>query len=455
MTHIADEFAIQAVRPVLAFDSRGTPTISCEVMLRGGAVGAAIVPSGASTGTFEAVERRDGDAAFGGRGVTQAIAGITQEIAPAIHGLDARDQLHLDTTMVALDAQAGQAGQAGRLARLGGNAVLSVSVATALAAAAQSRMAAYEYWAQGSQPLIPLPMVNIFSGGAHATAALDVQDLLIVPIASQSFTEGISWVWEVRQAVARLLTAKGLNAQLVADEGGFGVAFADTREGLAVIVAGIEAVGLVPGQDIAIAMDVAASELYHGGRYELAQENRTLNRDEFIAELAQWVADFPIASIEDPLDEQDWDGHHQAARTLEGVQVVGDDLFVTDLQRLNRGIDQDAASAVLVKPNQAGTLSAAHEVVAAAQRRGFATILSARSGESEDSWLADLAVGWRTGQIKVGSLTRSERTAKWNRLLRIEHELGSDATYAGGAALVSPRQLRPWTATPVPSGGPR
>jgi len=442
-------FEIAELRPVPALDSRGTPTVSCEVVLRGGGRGTAVVPSGASTGSHEAVELRDGGPALGGRGVSRAVAGIREHLVPALVGLDARDQEALDAVMLDLDAhldagpKAGQeAGPSrGRLARLGSNAVLSVSVAAALAASAESGLPPYRYLAaQGAAPLLPLPMVNIFSGGAHASSALDVQDLLAVPVGASSLPEALAWVWEVRHAVGRELGRRGLNAQLVADEGGFGVALGTTREGLRLITEGVVAAGLRPGEDVAIAIDVAASELLHGDRYDLANEGRTLTAAELVAEIAQWCRDFPVVSVEDPLGEDDWDGFALATGVLEQQQVLGDDLFVTDVERLRRGTAAGVASAVLVKPNQCGSLTAARDVVTVAQEAGYATVLSARSGETEDSWLADLAVGWRTGQIKVGSLTRSDRTAKWNRLLRIADEL-EDAQYAGRAALVSPRGL--------------
>lgn len=438
--------------PVLAFDSRGTPTISCEVRLTGGGRGTAIVPSGASTGTHEAVERRDGGSAYNGRGVEQAIAGIRRDIAPAVVGLDARDQHEIDSTMTGLNEQL-TAPRPGRLAALGANAVLAVSIASALAAADQSRQAPYEFWATNGpgrlDPLLPLPMINIFSGGAHARAALDVQDLLVVPVGAPDLPSALAWVWEVRHAIAELLARRGMNAQLVADEGGFGVALNNTRDGLELIVDGISAAGLQPGADVAIAIDVAAQQLLQHdssdgtNHYKLKAEDRSLTSAELVDEIAGWCADYPIVSVEDPVAEDDWAGFARATKALPAQQVLGDDLFVTDTARLQRGIDSASGSAVLVKPNQAGTLSASWDVVCAAQQAGLGTVLSARSGETEDAWLADLAVGWRTGQIKVGSLTRSERTAKWNRLLRIADELGPEAQYAGAAALVAPQSRAP------------
>jgi len=437
-------FDIAELRPVLAFDSRATPTVSCEVRLEGGGRGTAIVPSGASTGTHEAVERRDGGPRYAGRGVDQAIEGIRSTIAPAILGVDARDQPHVDSAMGTVNDQLAPPGS-GRLSALGGNAVLAVSIATALAAADQAGLQPYEFWAGTGecrrQPLLPLPMINIFSGGAHARAALDVQDLLVVPAGAPDLPAGLAWVWEVRNAISTLLTSRGLNAQLVADEGGFGVPLANTREGLELIVDGIAAAGLRPGGDVCIAVDVAAQQLLEGSRYRLKAEDRLLTSAELVDEIARWCAEYPIVSVEDPVGEDDWAGFAHATQAMPDQQLLGDDLFVTDAGRVQHGLDTHCGSAVLVKPNQAGSLSASWDVVTTAQDAGMATVLSARSGETENSWLADLAVGWRTGQIKVGSLTRSERTAKWNRLLRIADELGGGAEYAGPAAIVTPAAL--------------
>lgn len=424
-------FSISRLTPALAFDSRGTPTVSCRVELAGGAHATATVPSGASTGGHEAAERRDGGPAFGGQGVTAALSAITDEIADAIIGMEVRTPAQLsdvDGAMVGLDGTP-------TLGRLGSNAILAVSVAAALAASSQNDQQPYEWFAAGQQPLLPMPMVNIFSGGAHATGALDVQDVLVVPVAARSVEQALTWVWEVRAAVARLLTERGKNAKLVADEGGFGIAFPNTEACLELVVDGISAAGLTPGEEMAIAMDIAANELLVNDGYELAAEKRRLTSAEFVTEIATWCRDYPVVSVEDPLAEDDWNGWQAASVALSTRQVVGDDLFVTDTERLREGISRGIANSVLVKPNQCGSLSAAHDVVRLAQRSNYSTVLSARSGETEDNWLADLSVGWRTGQLKVGSMTRSERTAKWNRLLRIEAELGDGAKFAGRAAL--------------------
>jgi enolase len=416
-----------------ALDSRGTPTVACEIALGGGARGSAIVPSGASTGSHEAHELRDGGVRFGGRGVRRAVANVTTELAASVIGLDAGDQAEVDTRLRAADGTED-------LSRLGANAVLSVSIAAAVAAAHARGLPLHRSVAasaaQSGGPLLPLPMVNVVSGGAHAGWALDIQDVLAVPVGATSFAQAIEWAWRVRRASAELLTERGLVAALVADEGGLGPALSGNRDALEVVATGIERAGLRPAQDVALAVDVAASELMQpDGRYRLRADGRTLTPSELAAELAGWAADFPIVSLEDPLAEDDWDAWRVATDRLGRLQLLGDDLFVTSPDRLREGIERKVANAVLVKPNQTGTLTSAWSVVEAARDAGYATVLSARSGETEDGWLADLAVGWRTGQIKVGSTARSERTAKWNRLLRIEAELGDDAEFAGRAAL--------------------
>jgi enolase len=413
-------------------DSRGSPTVACEVRLDGGARGTASVPSGASTGSHEAHELRDGGDRFGGRGVQRAVANICTEIADALRGEDAEDQ-------VAVDAQLREIDGTPQLSRLGANATLAVSVANAIALA--SSRGAPLWSVLGSPPLLPLPMVNIISGGAHAGELIDLQDLLVVPTGARSFHQAIEWSWRVRQSTAELAREEGLQVALVADEGGIAAQFPTNRAALELLLRGIERSGLVPGGEVAIAIDVAATQLARGdGRYELRSEGRVLDAGELVAELAGWCEAFPIVSLEDVLGEDDWPGWAHANELLGRGQLIGDDLFVTDLVRLERGITEAAANAVLVKPNQTGTLSDAGRVLKRAQQAGMATVVSARSGETEDSWLADLAVGWRSGQIKVGSTTRSERTAKWNRLLRIENELGDDVEYASLPATLGRQQ---------------
>jgi enolase len=424
------ERAAVSIRSVTGFevlDSRGRPTVACRVELADGAVGVARVPSGASTGTHEARELRDGDERFAGLGVRRAVANLDGEIDRALAGLDARDQARVDARLVELDGRAD-------LSRLGANTTLAASVATALAAAASERLPLYRLLHDGP-PLLPLPMVNVLSGGAHAGGAIDFQDFLVVPVGAASFAQAIEWCAAVRRSAAELATTAGHPAHLVADEGGLGLALGSNRTALELLHRSVEAAGLEPGADVAFAVDAAATQLVEGGRYHLASEGRTVTSRELVDELVAWAEEFPIVSVEDPLSEDDWEGWAYASRELGGrLQLLGDDLFVTDHDRLARGIREGVANAVLVKPNQCGTLSCAARVCAQAREAGYATVVSARSGETEDSWLADLAVGWRAGQLKVGSTTRSERTAKWNRLLELE-ALEPGATFAARAAL--------------------
>lgn len=416
-----------------ALDSRGKPTVGCEVRLRGGATGRATVPSGASTGRHEARELRDGGARYGGHGVRRAVAHVTGEIADGVHGLDATDSAGVDRRLRALDGTAD-------LGRLGANAVLAVSVAAALAGAEAGGLPLFAAVADdGARPLLPLPMVNIISGGAHSGRSIDVQDFLAVPVGAACFGEAIEWAARVRAGSADELADRGLPVALVADEGGLGPLLPTNRSALDVLVAGIGRAGLRPGDDVAIAVDVAASQLLRpDGRYVLAAEDRELSAEGLGEELAAWCAAYPIVSLEDAFAEDDWEGWRAGTSRLQGRQLLGDDLFATDPDRLQRGIEDGVANAVLVKPNQIGTLDTARSVVRQAHAAGYTTVLSARSGETEDDWLADLAVGWRTAQIKVGSTMRSERTAKWNRLLRLETELGVRADYAGRGALADP-----------------
>jgi enolase len=371
-----------------ALDSRGKPTVGCEVRLCCGATGRATVPSGASTGRHEARELRDGGTRYGGNGVRRAVANVTGEIADGVRGLDAADQAGLDSALRALDGTPD-------LGRLGANAILAVSVAAALASAAAQGRPLYEVIADdGAAPLLPLPMVNIISGGAHSGRSIDVQDFLAVPVGAASFAEAIEWAARVRAGTAEELDGRGLPVALVADEGGFGPPLPTNRSALDVLVAGIERAGLRSGQDVGIAVDVAATQFQRGdGRYVLAAEDRVLTAGELVGELADWCAAYPIVSIEDALAEDDWAGWAIATRRLGGRQLLGDDLFVTHPGRLERGIREKIANAVLVKPNQIGTLDTARSVVHQAQAAGYATVLSARSGETEDDWLADLGVG--------------------------------------------------------------
>ncbi len=414
-----------------ALDSRGTPTVGCAVRLEGGAEGEAIVPSGASTGTHEAHERRDGDERYGGKGVRGAVAALRDEVGPLLAGRDPADQAAIDAALRELDGTPD-------LRRLGANAVLAASVACALAAARARGVPLWRLLAPDDPPLLPLPMVNVISGGAHAGRVIDVQDFLVVPAGASSFAEAVEWAARVRSATAEELRRHGHEVSLVADEGGLAAPLPSNRSALDLLTAGIERSGLAPGSDAAIAVDVAATQLLAAGGYALASEGRSLRAAELVEEMAAWSDEYPIVSIEDALGEDDGEGWGLVTGRLAGrIQLLGDDLFATSPERLRAGIRAGIANAVLVKPNQVGTLTGARSVVEIAKEAGYATVLSARSGETEDAWLADLAVGWRTGQIKVGSTMRSERTAKWNRLLRIEAER-PDAVFAGRAALARP-----------------
>ncbi|MBW3536949.1 MAG: phosphopyruvate hydratase [Actinobacteria bacterium] len=409
-------------------DSRGTPTVACEVRLAGGAVGQASVPSGASTGRHEAVELRDGGDRYGGLGVLLAVGNVKGPLASAAVGADAADLAELDRALRAADGTP-------LLARLGSNAVLAVSVASAIAAAAAEGIPLYRWVAGNVEVSLPLPMVNVVSGGAHAGRAVDVQDVLVVPMGAASFGEALEWAWRVRRGTAEVAADRGLLTALVADEGGLGPPLPSNRAAMELVVAGIERAGLAPGEQVGLAIDVAANQLCDRDGYRFAAEDRLLTTAELVDEVIGWCGDYPIVSVEDVLAEDDWDGWTAATSRLRGVQVLGDDLFATDLRRLERGIGLGVANAVLVKPNQNGTVSGAEAVLRRARAAGYAPVVSARSGETEDAWLADLAVGWGAGQIKVGSTMRSERTAKWNRLLRIEAELGAAASFAGAGAL--------------------
>jgi enolase len=419
-----------------ALDSRGAPTVACAVRLANGAEGEAIVPAGASIGKHEAHERRDGGERYGGRGVRNAVAAFREEIAPALVGRDVHELDAIDAALRELDGTPS-------LKHLGANAILAASVACARAAAASRGLPLWAALSPFDRPLLPMPMVNIVSGGAHAAGLVDVQDLLAVPVGAATFTEAIEWVSRVRAGTAAAFRARGHDVSLVADEGGLAARLPSNQDALDLVLEGIERSGLEPGREAAIAIDVAATQLLTDGRYVLAGEGRSVSGIELVDEVAAWVDAYPIVSVEDVVAEDDQDAwRHATARLGDRVQLVGDDLFVTSPERLEAGIRDGIANAVLVKPNQIGTLATTRQVVEFAHAARYATVLSARSGETEDSWLADLAVGWRTGQIKVGSTTRSERTAKWNRLLRIEAEV-ADAELAHLPAPRRPVGSRP------------
>ncbi|WP_309233871.1 phosphopyruvate hydratase [Micromonospora sp. ATA51] len=409
-----------------ALDSRGRPTVGCEVTLRGGARGTVTVPSGASTGGYEVRELRDGGERYGGYGVLGAVRNVIDVLGPAVEGLDAHQRDALDATLVDVDGTAD-------LSRLGGNAVLAVSLAALLAAAQDAGVPLYRYLDDtGEPPLLPLPMVNIVSGGAHAGGMLDIQDVLAVPVGAPDLSQAIEWVWRVRHAASDLLARQGAPTALVADEGGLAAHLRSNAAALDLVCGAIERAGLCPGADVSLAVDIAASQIVQpDGRFRLAVENRDLPSAEWLEEVVRWCRNYPVVSVEDVLHEDDWTGWAEVTERLSHIQLLGDDLFATHLSRLNHGIERGAGNAVLVKPNQTGTVSRAEQVARRALDAGYGCVVSARSGDSEDSYLADLAIGWRAGQIKVGSLTRSERNAKWNRLLRIAGELGENKRFAG------------------------
>jgi enolase len=361
-----------------------------------------------------------------------AVRNLNEVLAPAVLGTDAVDRAGADAIMEELDGTAD-------LRRLGANAVLALSVALTVAAADGLGRPLWQVLDGGSEPLLPLPMVNILSGGAHARQALDIQDVLVVPVGAHNFAQAIEWASRARSATAQLLDARGGSSALVADEGGLAAALATNEAALALVTEGISRAGLVPGDEVALAVDIAANQIFEDGTYRLKAEGRTLSSRALVEELAGWRARYPVVSLEDVLAEDDWTGWRGAGGLMDGAQLIGDDLFATQLARLHRGITDGVANAVLVKPNQAGTVTRAETVLRAAQGAGFGTIVSARSGDTEDSWLADFVVGWRAGQVKVGSTTRSERTAKWNRLLEIEATAGPRARFAGRDALVTRR----------------
>jgi len=417
---------IQHVHARQVIDSRGNPTVEVEVGLESGASGRAAVPSGASTGEFEAVELRDGGEAFGGKGVTRAVANVNGEIAGAVKGLDAKDQAALDRAMIDLDGTPNKA-------RLGANAILGVSLAAAKAAAAEQGLPLWRYLGGEAAHVLPVPMMNVLNGGAHADNRIDFQEFMVVPIGASSFSEGLRLGIEVFHALKGTLHEQGLSTA-VGDEGGFAPDLDSNEAALDALVRGIEAAGHTPGEDLAIALDPATSELYSNGSYDLEHEGRTLSSGELADYWASACERYPIVSIEDGMDEEDWDGWKQLTERLgERVQLVGDDLFVTNTERLRRGIELGVANSILVKVNQIGTLTETLDAVSTAREAGYTAVMSHRSGETEDTTIADLAVATGCGQIKTGAPSRSDRVAKYNQLLRIEEALGGDATYPGEA----------------------
>jgi enolase len=406
-------------------DSRGNPTVEADVLLESGVMGRAAVPSGASTGTREAIELRDGDASrFLGKGVMQAVENVNTEISEAIIGLDAQEQAFIDQTMIDLDGTDNKS-------RLGANAILAVSMAVAKAAAEESGLPLYRYFGGMSPMQMPVPMMNIINGGEHANNSLDIQEFMIMPVGAATFREALRCGAEIFHALKKLLDKKG-HSTAVGDEGGFAPNLGSHAEALEVIMQAIEAAGYVPGKDVLLALDCAASEFYKDGKYHLAGEGLQLTSAQFTDYLANLADQFPIVSIEDGMSEADWDGWKLLTDRLgKTVQIVGDDVFVTNTRIFKEGIRKGIGNSILIKINQIGTLSETFAAVEMAKRSGYTAVISHRSGETEDSTIADIAVGLNAGQIKTGSLSRSDRIAKYNQLLRIEEDLGDTASYPG------------------------
>jgi enolase len=423
VTEIVDIYA----REIL--DSRGNPTVEAEVTLEDGSTGRAAVPSGASTGAHEAVELRDGDKSrYLGKGVLKAVAAVNDEIFPELMGMDATDQRGIDAVLIELDGTPNKS-------RLGANAILGVSLAVAKAAAQASALPLYRYIGGANAHVLPTPMMNIINGGAHADNPIDIQEFMIMPVGAESFADALRCGAEIFHTLKKGLAAAGHNTN-VGDEGGFAPNLKSTDDALGFIMKSIEAAGYQPGEDVVLALDAAATEFYKKGKYELAGEGKSLSSDQMAAYWADLVSRFPIVSIEDGMSEDDWDGWIALTKSIgDKCQLVGDDLFVTNTTRLADGIERGAANAILVKVNQIGSLTETLEAVQLAQINRYGAVMSHRSGETEDSTIADLAVATNCGQIKTGSLARSDRLAKYNQLLRIEDELGSAARYLGRASI--------------------
>jgi len=417
---------IERVHARQILDSRGNPTVEVELALRSGATGRAAVPSGASTGEFEATELRDGGDAYGGKGVTNAVAGVNGEIAEAVSGHDALDQAGLDRLLIDLDGTPNKS-------RLGANAILGVSLAAAHAAAAEERQPLWRYLGGEAAHILPVPMMNVVNGGAHADNRIDFQEFMVVPVGAASFSDGLRMGTEVFHALKGTLHDQGMSTA-VGDEGGFAPDLESNEAALKALVGGIEAAGLTPGEDVVIAMDPAASELFSGGAYAFSSDGSSLSTAEMVDLWADLADRYPIVSIEDGLDEEDWAGWETLTQRLgDRVQLVGDDLFVTNTERLKRGIEAGVGNSILIKVNQIGTLTETLEAIAMAREAGYTAVMSHRSGETEDVTIADLAVATGCGQIKTGAPSRSDRVAKYNQLLRIEEALGADAEYPGRA----------------------
>jgi enolase len=419
---------IRTIRGLEILDSRGNPTVEAEVVLESGAVGRAAVPSGASTGTREAVELRDGDASrYLGKGVTKAVANVEGEIATALVGMDAADQAALDRRMIELDGTENKA-------RLGANAILAVSLASAKAAAAENGVPLFRHLRDAAEYTMPVPMMNIVNGGAHADNNVDIQEFMILPVGAPTFSEALRCGVEVFHALKKVLKSRGLNTA-VGDEGGFAPDLGSNEEALETIGKAVEAAGYALGRDVYLGLDVASSEFFSDGTYALESEGRRFRAEEFASFLEDLIARHPIVSIEDGMAENDWDGwRYLSGRLRNKVQLVGDDLFVTNTKILEQGIAEKVANSILIKPNQIGTLTETLAAIDMAVDAGYSAVVSHRSGETEDATIADLAVATRATQIKTGSLCRSDRLAKYNQLLRIERLLGGSAKYAGASA---------------------
>jgi len=421
---------IANIRAREIIDSRGNPTVEADVILAGGAMGRAAVPSGASTGSREAIELRDNDAErFGGKGVLDAVANVNGRIAKALNGMDASDQKAIDQAMIELDGTENKS-------ELGANAILAVSMAAAKAAAAANEMPLYRYLAtdKGDAFTLPVPMMNIINGGEHADNSVDLQEFMIVPVGAPSINEAIRYGAEVFHALKKVLSGKGMNTA-VGDEGGFAPDLSSNEEAIQVILEAIDKAGYKAGEDIMIAIDAASSEFYKDGKYILASENKELSAAEFVDLLAEWVDKYPIISIEDGMDEGDWDGWKLMTEKLgKKVQLVGDDLYVTNPKIFKEGIDKGIANSILIKVNQIGTLTETLEAIQMAKDAGYTAVISHRSGETEDTTIADIAVATNAGQIKTGSMSRSDRVSKYNRLIRIAEALGDKGSYPGREA---------------------
>jgi enolase len=424
---------IEHVHARQILDSRGNPTVEVELSVKSGAWGRAAVPSGASTGEFEATELRDGGSAWMGKGVSKAVDNVNKEIAAAIRGMDASAQAALDRTLISLDGTANKS-------RLGANAILAVSLAAAHAAAAEARQPLWKYLGGDTAHVLPVPMMNVINGGAHADNSIDFQEFMVVPVGAKTFSEGLKMGTEVFHNLKKALQDRGLSTT-VGDEGGFAPNLGSNEEALEVLMAGIRAAGYIPGEQVAIALDPATSEIFQDGAYKLEHENRTLSPDEMSTYWTDIINRYPVVSIEDGMDEEDWAGWSTLTAAVgDRVQLVGDDLFVTNTERLKRGIDQKVGNSILIKVNQIGTLTETLAAIRMAREAGYTAVMSHRSGETEDVTIADLAVATGCGQIKTGAPSRTDRVAKYNQLLRIEEALGSDAEYPGRKAFRAANQ---------------